>query len=488
MNISILSTGKTTNYDACLHSCVFYKMNTSKLKTNKIICNEFDDSVIQWLEIILLERFGHTFQLEKNEQGQLYLALTNHSDSIVFDTLIPEFFTATSELSFCEWDASCEGYLPVLGKPLPAPGMISLPSPLVEQTTNGYNIHYDVLGLTYWMLSRQEEVGRTDLDEHGRFPAISSHAFKFGYLERPIIDEWLDILGQVISRQWPQLKLKQHQPRTLVSCDVDSPYLCYSKSFKTTIRVMVGDLLKRKSPLTAVYNLYRYFQLKLGYYEKDPYRAAIDWMMDVNELAGNKVAFYFIPEHLHTTYDGCYNMNESVIQNLLQCIHTRGHELGLHASYTTYKNKNQTQREVNILHNAISEEGGKQVEMGGRQHYLRYETPITARNWEAAGMNYDSTLGYADRPGFRCGTCHEYPMFDPVQGKILKLRQRPLILMECTIIDKTYMGLGYTEQTTLYMKKLKNRCVQVGGNFTLLWHNSHLTTQEDKNIYMELIQ
>lgn len=53
------------------------------------------------------------------------------------------------------------------------------------------------------MLTRQEEVVRTDLDEHGRFQVISSHAYKQGYLERPIIDEWLEILGRLILRAWP---------------------------------------------------------------------------------------------------------------------------------------------------------------------------------------------------------------------------------------------------------------------------------------------
>jgi hypothetical protein len=50
---------------------------------------------------------------------------------------------------------------------------------------------------------RVEEIGRTDLDNHERFPATSSHAFKHGYLDRPVVDEWLHLLGQVIQRQWP---------------------------------------------------------------------------------------------------------------------------------------------------------------------------------------------------------------------------------------------------------------------------------------------
>lgn len=455
---------------------------------NNILMKQYSGSVIQWLQQIIYERFGHRFQLEHDSREKLYLRLANSSKYIVFDMLKPEFFSSNANLPYCEWDEPCENYVPVLGKPIPAPGFSELSTPLIQQITDGYTIHYDILGLTYWMLSRQEEVGRTDLDEHGRFPASSSHAFKFGYLERPVVDEWLDILGQVIVRQWPQIRLKQHKPRTLVSCDIDNPYLCYSKSFGKTARVVLGDLFKRKSPATALMTLYRYYQICRGNYNNDPCMSALEWIMDVNEMADNKVSFYFITEQLHPVYDGCYSMDEPVIRNLLQRIYARGHEIGLHTSYTTHQNMEQTKREAEILRKVMAEEGISQRKLGGRQHYLRWVTPTTEHNWDVAGMDYDSTLGYADRPGFRCGTCHEYPMIDPVIKEILNVRQRPLVLMECSVIDKAYMGLGYSKQSMKYMHMIKQNCYKVGGNFTLLWHNSHFRNKEDHSFYETLIK
>lgn len=67
-------------------------------------------------------------------------------------------------------------------------------------------------------------------------------------------------------------------------------------------------------------------------------------------------------------------------------------------------------------------------------------------------MNYDSTLSYAERPGSRCGTCREYPMFYLVERKALSLRQRPLVLMECSITAKRYLGLGHTDEALALMK------------------------------------
>jgi len=361
-------------------------------------------------------------------------------------------------------------------------------TPVIKVEKNICNIGIDIFGSAFFMLSRYEEAVTTDRDQHDRFPATASLAFQEGFLNRPIVDEYVEILWAAMNKLWPGIERKQRQPRTLVSCDVDNPYLCYSKSLKATTRVMAGDLLKRKSPVKALRNLNHHLQVRRGNYSKDPYISAINWIMDVNEAAGNKVAFYFISEQLHLIYDGCYRIDEPVVRDLLRRIHTRGHEIGLHASYTTYKNAQQTRREVQILRTAMAEECIKQTEMGGRQHYLRWQTPTTASNLEAAGMFYDSTLSFADHPGFRCGTCHEYLMYDLEQRRSMKLSQRPLVLMECSVIDQVYLGMGYSQKTLEYMKMIKQRCYQFNGDFTLLWHNSFFRNTESANFYQQLIE
>jgi hypothetical protein len=446
----------------------------------------FGGNVLDWLQLVLLERFGQQFKFRLNHEILEFYILAGEG-KIQFDTLFSGFFVIGSCIPCSNWKAENESFNSILSRPLPTPGMCYINSPLIEHNNEGYVIHYDILGLVYWMLSRQEEVGRTtDLDNHGRFPATSSHSFKYGYLDRPIVDEWLDILGQVILRQWPQLKLKLHKPKTLVSCDIDNPYLPHTKSLKSTTRIVLGDLLKRKSIKLAISNFRQYINILMSFYDTDPYLNAIDWIMDVNEEAGNKVAFYFITQHL-SNYDGCYSMDDPVIRNLLQRIYNRGHEIGLHPSYTTYKDSDLTKQEATKLHQVLQQEDIEQYELGGRQHYLRWETPTTALNWENAGMTYDSTLSYADHPGFRCGTCFEYPMFDPIQRKALTLRQRPLVLMECSVIDDRYLGLGYSEDALTLMKKYKETCYKVGGSFTLLWHNSHFRSKYDKSFYKALI-
>jgi hypothetical protein len=221
-------------------------------------------------------------------------------------------------------------------------------------------------------------------------------------------------------------------------------------------------------------------------YSHDPLNT-FDWIMDVNELAGNKVSFYFIPEQKHPIYDSFYNLDEPVIRKLLKRIYSRGHEIGYHGSYTSYNDLKQTCREVDILRQVMEFEGIKRDIIGGRQHYLRWEALTTARNLDIAGMHYDSTLTYAERPGFRCGTSRKYPMYDYIEHKKLNLYQYPLIVMDASVIDNDYMNMGYTDVARDYMIKLKHASLRHGGVFTLLWHNARLQTDKSRSIYKELI-
>jgi hypothetical protein len=444
----------------------------------------WDGEIVRWQEQVLRERYGLALRLEGGPLGWS-LSLVAGEGLIRFDADALTFTRTDSQLPFTTWHAMREGWTPILGKPLPAPGAASLPSPLIERTTDGYVIHYDILGLTYWMLTRKEEVGRMDLDKHGRFPASSAHAFRHGYLERPIVDEWLDILRQVIERTWPEARLKQRQFSIKVSHDVDAPARHGFRRWLSLPRCMAGDVVKRRDPRALVAPWIRLNTRK----RLHPWDAGntFDWLMDVSESHGLTSAFYFICERRGTAHDADYDVGHPAIRCLIRRIHARGHEVGLHPGYATFLDPAQIKREAERLRRVCAEEGVYQAQWGGRMHYLQWRHPVTMRAWNEAGMNYDSTLTYADRAGFRCGTCFEYPAFDPVGNEPLSLRIRPLVVMEGSVIGQEYMDLGVTSTARDKMLDLKSACRAVGGCFTLLWHNSVLLTSAERELYEAVV-
>lgn len=102
-------------------------------------------------------------------------------------------------------------------------------------------------------------------------------------------------------------------------------------------------------------------------------------------------------------------------------------------------------------------------------------------------MEYDSTLGFADFAGFRCGTCYEYSAYDCVGHKRLRLKERPLIAMECSVTEPCYMGLGWGEKALNIFKKLKDLCRYYKGNFIILFHNNSLITTVQKKLYKQVL-
>lgn len=448
---------------------------------------KFTTSSLNWLLMVLEERFGHRFNLDQVDSG-LKLFLANKSEGyILFPKLEEAFHLSKSDIPCSQWDAAKAGWFSVLGQPLPAPGIKELPEPFIEQKEGHFVISYDILGLTYWMLNRIEEIGRNDLDSHDRFPAIASHAYKNSYLERPIVDEWLHILGQVIQCTWPNLDLKKHQFSMKVSHDVDSPSLYAFKPWVTVLRMMAGHLLKRRD--LKEFFVAPYIKLTSGKQlsQLDSYNT-FEWLMDVSDHHGLKSAFYFICGRTYARHDADYEPDYIIIRQLMRRIHDRGHEIGLHPSYLTYQKPELVKKEFERLKCIASEEGIEKIVWGGRMHYLRWEHPTTLQAWNDAELNYDTTLSYADRPGFRCGTCHEYPAFNPITQQILQIRIRPLIAMECTVIDNTYLGLGAGPESLDKFLQLRDTCEKVDGCFTLLWHNSYFKRNALKETYKKVLE
>lgn len=440
---------------------------------------------LAWIGTVLAERLGTPFQL-RLRGGIVHLTMAGREGSISFAQQADTFSRADSSLPICQWDGAEEGWTMPLRRPLPAPGAAALPSPLVRQEGDGHFIAYDIPGLAYWMLSRQEEVGRTDLDHHGRFPATSSHAHQHGYLERPVVDEWVNVLAQVIKRQWPGLVLRKPQSAIVVSHDVDTPSRYAFGNAGQLLRAMAGDVLKRRNPSAALRAIPMRASSSRELHRSDPLNW-FDWIMDESEKRGLVSAFYFICGRTDASRDALYDPEHPAIRALLRRIHSRGHEIGLHPSYNSYRSPQVIADEANRLRRVCGEEGISQSGWGGRMHFLRWETPTTMRAWADAGMRYDSSLSYADLPGFRCGTCFEYPAFDAVAGEVLDLRLRPLIAMECTVMAERYLGLGSGPEALARFVGLKQACAAVGGSFTTLWHNTVFESPDVRKLYQALL-
>lgn len=360
------------------------------------------------------------------------------------------------------------------------------PSWLVTVEDEVVHIHFDLLGTAFYILARVEEILNPARDEHDRFPASASHAFQNDYLHRPVVDELVEVLWRCIKYLWPGAERKQDIFTTMVTHDVDAPFEYLFRPSWRAVRVFGGDILKRKSPGLAFRRAAEWFNVKqLGKWEADPFYT-FESIMDLSDRYGSRSAFYFMAGGC-SAKDGDYCLGHHSITALMSRIHERGHEIGYHGSYNTYRDADKTGREVEHLLWAAERLGIKQDNWGGRQHYLRWSAPATWRNYAEAGLNYDATLSYADHAGFRCGTCHPFQPFDVEQSEPLNLTEYPLTVMECSVLDSRYMNLPH-EEALQYILKLKSACRKYAGVFGLLWHNTRFVDPAEVELYRLVLE
>lgn len=345
----------------------------------------------------------------------------------------------------------------------------------------------DVTGSAFFFLSRYEEaVADAPADRHGRFPGREALTARHGLALRPLVDELVELLWWALQRLTPGLERRRRAARIRVSCDVDAPYSPGAKSLPLALRQMASDLVSHRSPGQAARTLLNAAACRFGVTRFDPFDT-FDWMLDVNERAGHRLSFFFLAVQRPQRIDGCYEIDEARVAALIERIVKRGHEIGLHGSYGSVDAPGLLAAEFADLRRALARAGGRQDHFGARQHYLRWRVNDTARRLDDLGFEYDSTLGFADVAGFRCGTSHAYPLFDFEQRRALRLLERPLVLMESTVISAAYLGLGCGDAALALMRQLRERCERFGGEFTLLWHNSHLTQPGARALYETLI-
>ena len=183
-------------------------------------------------------------------------------------------------------------------------------------------------------------------------------------------------------------------------------------------------------------------------------------IMHTSEANGITSRFYFMAGG-QSDKEGYYELQQRDLLELMREIRKRGHVLGFHPSYDSYRDPEKWQREREALQDAAGVEVTE-----GRQHYLRFENPGTWRIWDDAGMASDSTLGFADRVGFACGTGNSFPVFDVRARKQLSLREQPLLVMDS--------ALSSMDDPEASLTKIKETCGRYRMPLAVLFHNHRL--------------
>lgn len=329
-----------------------------------------------------------------------------------------------------------------------------------QNVSEKLTLNADIIASSFFMLSRWEESINENLDIHNRFPDKEATAIRLGFEKRPIVNEYIAFIKALISSKSGEKIVYNRSYKCYITHDVDEIFRL--KPIKKFFKALGGDLIHRKSLFYFFKTIKDWFVANFNN-EKDP-SYTFNYLMDLSEKHGLLSHFYFIPGKKGEV-DFRYDFKNNHIDLLIENISNRGHIIGVHPSYSAFGSNTQFTEEIKRIRTKSPE-----AILEGRHHYLRCTVPETFRKWEAEGLKIDSSLGYHETVGFRCGICFTYPLFDCLERKQLKLKERPLTFMEVALAQKTMDPTEFLE----HVLEVINTTKKYNGDFVFLWHNNNI--------------
>lgn len=329
-----------------------------------------------------------------------------------------------------------------------------------NEVSNSVTCGIDIFSSAFFLLSRWEEHVSSDKDKFERFSAKASLLGKEDLLHRPLVNEYVEMIWNILKYMGYGHDRKISEYEFVATHDIDQPIRLVN--LKMLAKSVMKNLTLYKTIFGAVSDLLVYAINKIT--PKYDVGNSYDFLIQCSDEMGIKSIFNF-QNSKKTEYDWGYSNTSDFMQNVFNKIKSSGHIIGFHPSFYSFNNPDIWKKEYENL----CEVTRTQIKMG-RQHFLRFTNPTTWQIWDDNNMEYDFTLGFPQKEGFRCGTCSSYSVYNILTRKKLKLKESPLTLMDVTLM-RYQKGIS-NEEFINRTKNLIDTVKKYNGKFVFLWHNA----------------
>lgn len=160
------------------------------------------------------------------------------------------------------------------------------------------DLGFDVFAAVFFMVSRYEEYLPFDSDEFGRFKAKESLAFQNNFLQKPVVNIWIEIFKEALKNKFEKLQFKASAFKAIITYDIDVAYKFKGRSFG---RIMGGTLkdLSKFNLQDFKERIQTFLQLR-----KDPWDVYDDLQQVIskNELSSNFFFYWQIHQRMTGTF------------------------------------------------------------------------------------------------------------------------------------------------------------------------------------------
>ena len=330
------------------------------------------------------------------------------------------------------------------------PVLFSKGRPYIKENKLFFSTSIDLVETSFFFLTRYEESVIKKRDKLSRFPDEESLIIKYGLNFTPV----LDVYSKIIMNWLEEMKPKSF---FLLSHDIDR--LKTRVSFRHAVKEMIHRNFKA-----------------MKFYFKDRKEGISHSLSDILktelEFKVGSISFFMVRKGNIFRPDSDYNIKSDEIRKKITDFRENSDiKIGLHPSLKTFMNADLLRKEKRIADAVL---GNVYLV---RKHYLRYSMDFTFKNLSDLEFKYDSSIGYINHVGYKCGTSKPFLIFDPVKRHVLDITEIPLIVMDQALIRSSKNDV---KTANYILGRLIDNTLAYGGILTILWHN-HMVMKNPLN-------
>lgn len=339
---------------------------------------------------------------------------------------------------------------------------------------NGEKIPFDIFAAIFYLITRYEEYLPHISDHYNRFEVESSIAHLHKFIERPVINIWINNFKNILGENFSTLKFIEPKYKFISTIDVDNAFAFTNKGVMRTIggymRAIVNlNWTNLRDRTQAIFKLI-----------PDPFDS-YKYQLAIQKKYKIEVIYFFLLGD-YGINDKNLPSNNKTLQSLIKHLGDYA-KIGIHPSFGSNENSQKVKKEINrlaiITHRVI---------LNSRQHFARLHFPTTYKALIENGIQNDYSMGYHNHIGFRASISTPFYWYDLDSETETNLKVYPYLFSESTL--KFAMKLK-PEYALIYVKKIIDEVKNTGGTFVSIFDNESLGNygqwENWKKFYEEII-
>jgi len=337
----------------------------------------------------------------------------------------------------------------------------------------------------FWLTDAGNDFAESKaFDQHERLLPTFSAQEKLGTREIPIVNAYLVLMRRYIeerlgTRTQDRL-LGDRRCVVVLSHDVENP-IANDRLHKLRL---AGVALLNRRPRGFAAEIRN--ALLGGSAERS---VQFDEITGAEDEFGFRSTFFFsaVSHREGHPLDIAYDVRAHRFRTIMQRLTERGWEVGVHLSY----NARRSSAQIAAERERIERVACCQV-LGSRHHYWHMSRPIwkTLEDHEKAGLAYDVSVAFNERPGYRLGIAYPFYPWSPVSQRPVRTLQIPTACMDGSFFyDANLTVDAFVERFATLLESLK----RFNGVACIDWHEytsvaSGTTFKKWGEAYLELLK